>query len=111
MEARPRIIKVYKTKDGKIPYEDWFLALNDRRTKAVILSRIDRVRLGNFGNCRSVGSGVYELKIFHGPGFRVYFALEAEQVVLLLCAGDKSTQRVDIARAQELFREFKENAN
>lgn len=80
-------------------------SLRDRQTKARILTRIDRLRLGNFGDCESVGGGVYELRIHFGPGFRVYYSLQGEQIVLLLCGGDKSTQARDIESAQAYWRE------
>jgi putative addiction module killer protein len=111
MEPRERKVAIYETSDGKIPYQEWFNALRDKRTKALVLNRIDRVGLGNFGNCRSVGLGVYELKIYHGPGIRVYFGLEGSEVVILLCGGDKSTQSKDISTAHKLWMEYKNNAS
>ena len=85
--------------------------LKDNRNKARILNRIDRLRLGNFGDCKSVGGGVYELRIHFGPGFRVYFGLEGKELVILLCGGDKSTQKKDIAAAIEYWKEFKSHGN
>lgn len=65
----------------------------------------------SFGDCRSVGGGVYELRIHFGPGFRVYFGIVGSDVVLLLCGGDKSSQKKDIARAHNYWKEFQHNAN
>lgn len=69
--------------------------------------RIDRLVLGNPGDVRSVGGGVSELKIDHGPGYRVYFAQKGQTVVLLLCGGDKSTQSDDISSAQRIATEWR----
>lgn len=104
-----KTIKLYVDSSDKIPFESWIISLRDKKSKARILQRIDRLRLGNFGDCKSVGHGVYELRIHFGPGFRVYFGLEGASIVLLLCGGDKSTQDKDIASAHKYFREFKEN--
>lgn len=71
-----------------------------------ILRRIDRLRLGNCGDARNVGEGVWELRIHFGPGYRVYFGLHGTQVILLLCGGDKSTQERDIATARMYWKEF-----
>lgn len=84
MDAVPKIVKSYATPEGKAPFDDWIRNLKDKRAIARILQRIDRVRLGNFGDCRSVGNGVYELRIQFGPGYRVYFGIVNEQLVILL---------------------------
>ncbi len=111
MESKERNITIYVAPNGKAPYEEWFESLKDKRAQALVLSRIDRVRLGNFGNCRSIGNGVYELKIYFGPGLRIYFGLQGEEVVVLLCGGDKSSQGKDIAHAQEIWKEIKRDDN
>jgi putative addiction module killer protein len=104
-----KTIELYTDSNGKIPFEAWITSIRDIKSKARILQRIDRLRLGNFGDCKSVGSGVYELRIHFGPGFRIYFGLDGEVIVLLLCGGDKSTQKKDIANAHTYWKEFKEN--
>lgn len=90
--------KVIETEE----YARWFEALRDERAKSTIDRRISRVRLGNFGDSRSVGDGVSELRIDYGPGYRVYFTREGDILVLLLCGGDKSSQTHDIERAKSL---------
>ncbi len=67
--------------------------------------------MGNFGDCRSIGGGVYELRIDYGPGYRVYFGFVGNTAVLLLCGGDKTTQRRDIETAHRCWKEFKANAH
>ena len=69
--------------------------------------RINRVRLGNFGDCKPVGGGVLELRMTFGPGYRVYLACEGQSVVLLLCGGDKGSQDRDIERARQHWNEYR----
>lgn len=82
----------------------WFRGLRDRRAKARILVRIDRLALGNAGDARPVGEGVSELRIDYGPGYRVYFIRRGETLVVLLAGGDKGSQPRDISLAQALAR-------
>lgn len=69
--------------------------------------RIGRLRLGNFGDTKSLGTGVYELRIHFGPGYRIYYGLEGNKIVILLCAGDKSSQKKDIKKAVTFWEEYK----
>lgn len=85
-------------------FDDWFKALRDVRGKARIQARIDRAQLGNFGDCEPVGEGVSEMRIHHGPGYRVYFVQRGLEVVILLAGGDKSSQTKDIKLALEMAR-------
>lgn len=80
----------------------WLNGLRDSNAYARIVQRIRRLERGNPGDVKSVGSGLRELRITHGPGYRVYFAYEGSAVVILLCGGDKGTQDKDIRRAREL---------
>lgn len=75
---------------------------------ALIASRLDRLAFGHVGDARSVGDGVSELRIHHGPGYRVYFARRGDTVILLLCGGDKGSQRKDIGMAKQLLAEWRE---
>ena len=84
----------------------WFESLKDRKAKARIQARIDRIEMGHFGDVAPVGEGVSELRIFYGPGYRVYFVQSGDIVVILLSGGDKSTQHADIARAKEIARQI-----
>lgn len=83
-------------------FAKWFDGLKDRRAKARIQARIDRVQMGNFGDVAPVGDGISELRIFYGPGYRVYFVQINSVVVVLLSGGSKATQKSDIAKAKEI---------
>lgn len=80
----------------------WLDALRDRAAAAVILVRLARLQEGHFGDVRPVGSGVSELRIDRGPGYRVYFTRIEGTVVLLLCGGDKASQRADVEAARKM---------
>lgn len=83
-------------------FAEWFAELRDREARARITVRIRRLSLGNPGDVKPVGSGVSEMRIDYGPGYRVYFVGRGETVVILLCGGDKRNQDRDVARALEL---------
>jgi putative addiction module killer protein len=84
----------------------WFAGLRDREARARITVRIRRLSLGNPGDVKPVGSGVSEMRIDYGPGYRVYFVRRGNTVVVLLCGGDKGSQDRDITRALELAQEI-----
>lgn len=100
-------IRHYLNERGKDVFATWIDGLSDSRTKAKIAVRIDRLAVGNFGACKSLGRGLYELRVDWAQGFRVYYALIGTRCVLLLCGGSKSTQVRDIARAYEYFEDYK----
>lgn len=83
-------------------FTDWLLRLKDDEAVARIVSRLRRLELGNPGDVKAVGRGVLELRISYGPGYRIYCVHRGRCVVVLLCGGDKRTQRRDIARAQAM---------
>ncbi len=84
----------------------WFARLRDRRAQRRIQARIDRLEIGNPGDVRPVGSGVSEMRIDYGPGYRVYFVQRGVALVILLAGGDKQTQQQDIAMAIQLARDL-----
>lgn len=89
-------------------YTRWYGRLRDRRARARINARIRRLALGNAGDARPVGSGVSELRIDYGPGYRVYYLQSGRALVILLAGGDKGSQVRDIERAINLARDFRE---
>jgi putative addiction module killer protein len=113
MEVQPRELQNYLTTDGRSPFEDWYYSFRDTKTRNKIQLRLDRVKLGNLGDYRSVGEGVFEFRIDYGLGYRIYFGQVGLTIVLLLCGGDKSTQEQDIRKAKEYWADYerRENAN
>jgi len=103
-------LRTYCTKQGKEPFIDWLKSLKDRVGRANITNRLNRVALGNYGDCEPVGDGVYELKIHYGPGYRVYFSEQKETIILLLLGGSKRTQANDIKKAKQFWAEFRERS-
>jgi putative addiction module killer protein len=106
MEATRREIRVYQTRTGRLPFIEWLNLLRDLRAKQQIQARIDRVSLGNLGHTRSVGEGVQELKVDFGPGYRVYFGLSGNELVILLCGGTKGRQDEDIKEAKAYWKDY-----
>ena len=107
MEATPKELQIYVTEDGQTPFSEWLGSLCDIKARAKIRVRLDRVSLGNLGDCRGVGEGVQELRVDYGPGYRVYFGQVGSTIVLLLCGGDKSTQTKDIEQAKCYWNEYR----
>ena len=107
METRIELRR-YVNRSGRDVLGDWLAKLKDNRTRAKIVARLDRLALGNFGDCRSLGGGLYELRIDWGPGYRVYFASVGKARVLLLCGGDKRKQTSDIQRALQYWQDYRE---
>ena len=105
MDIAPVEIRYFQTISGRCPFRDWFDSL-DVRTKVIVDRRLARVRRGLFGDCESVGVGVFELKIDVGPGYRIYYGRDGRSIVILLRAGDKRSQSSDIRIAQALWKEY-----
>ena len=89
-------------------FNEWIARLADLRGRARVLARLKSATYGNFGDCDAVGEGVSEMRIHHGPGYRVYFFRNGSTMYVVLCGGDKSTQGRDIELAKALAREIRE---
>ncbi len=100
-------VKLLETDDRQVPFEEWYFSIRDRSTRIRIQTRLDRLVLGNFGDAKSVGQGIQELRLQFGPGYRVYFAKIGDTIVILLGGGDKSSQEKDIEQAKQLWRKYK----
>lgn len=87
-------------------YRKWEHKLKDRKARATIAARLFRLVNGLAGDVAPIGDGISELKIHYGPGYRIYFKQNANEIILLLCGGDKSTQRKDIEVAKKLVRDL-----
>ena len=101
-------IVTYVDAAGKIPFREWLYALQDKTGQKNIAARIARLAAGNFGDCKSVRDGVQELKIDHGPGYRVYLSRQGQVVVLQLCGSDKGGQSRAIKLAIDYLNDWKE---
>lgn len=98
----------YLTPSGADPFKDWLVGLTDRMARARVLTRVGRMAGGNFGDCKPLAGGVWELRIDHGPGYRVYYAKAGKEIVLLLIGGDKRRQQADIETAQSYWQDWQE---
>ena len=102
-------IIIYVDENGHEPYRSWIDNLKDKKSQQRIRARIRRLGEGLHGDCDSVGEGVSELRMFFGPGYRVYFGEDAHNIVVLLCGGDKDSQSRDIKNAKEYWKDYKNN--
>jgi len=105
--SQQRETDIYKAPDGKEPYTEFLNSIRDRKAVSKIRIRLTRAESGNLGKHRTVGQGVIELKIDYGPGYRVYVALFGSEWIIVLHAGDKSTQERDIRLAQDYWRYYR----
>ena len=100
-------LRRYQLADQTVPVTDWLHSLRDIRARAQIEVRLRRVSAGNFGDSKSVGEGVSELRVDLGAGYRVYYAKHGQMLVILLCGGDKASQQNDITRAKDYWADWK----
>jgi putative addiction module killer protein len=103
-------VAVYQLRQTET-FAEWLTGLQDIKAKARILARLESARLGNLGDCKAVGSGMREMRIHSGPGYRVYFIQKRELILILLCGGSKSSQRRDIARARRIANEIEDDGH
>ena len=103
----PKNVIIYQDPAGREPFSKWLNDLRDPGIRRRILKRLIRVENGNYGDYKNVGGGVYDLRFFFGSGFRVYFGEDGKTIVVLLCGGDKDSQRIDIQKAQIYWKEYK----
>jgi putative addiction module killer protein len=87
-------------------FDQWLSNLADEKARTKIASRVARLRFGNSGDVRPVGEGLSEMRVHHGPGYRVYYKQTGKTIIVILCGGDKSTQGKDIKRAKEMAAEL-----
>lgn len=101
-----KTIALYETEDEKRPFKQWLYSLRDKVTIARINARLGRIELGNFGDAKPVGNGVMELRLVFGSGYRIYYGLDGDKLVVLLMGGDKSTQEKDIKNAHNYWSDY-----
>lgn len=106
---RAKQIIIYADENDHEPYCSWIDSLKDIKSQQRIRARIRRLGEGLYGDCNSVGEGVSELRMFFGPGYRVYFGEDVDHIVVLLCGGDKDSQSRDIKNAKKYWKDYKNN--
>lgn len=109
MEPVQKSIVIYSDAKGREPLSDWLESLKNKKARAAVMVRIGRMAHGNFGDHASVGDGVHELRIHLGPGYRVYFGTGDEGNVILICGGNKRSQRRDVEKAKRILREYQQD--
>ncbi|HWZ57148.1 MAG TPA: type II toxin-antitoxin system RelE/ParE family toxin [Verrucomicrobiae bacterium] len=107
MEAHERAVHYYVEPSGACPFRKWRDTLSDKLTKAAIDARIARLRSGNYGDSRPIGAGASESRIDFGPGYRVYYGVDGDDLILL-AGGTKSSQSADIDKAKSFWMNYKE---
>jgi putative addiction module killer protein len=105
--TQPYDIREYVQADGSCPFREWLASL-DVAIRARVQARVMRIESGNFGDHKQIDSDVHELRLDFGPGYRLYFARQGKAVVILLCGGDKKSQRRDIKTAQNFYKDFQQ---
>ena len=108
LETRSREIEFYTTQNGRVPFTEWLESIRDVKAQGRIEARLISLESGNFGDYKSVGGGVFKLRLHFDKGYRIYFAEVDNLIVLLLCGGYKSSQQRDIGRAKTYWRDYKE---
>lgn len=108
--VEPKQLVFYADENGNEPLQLWLDDLRDVRNRRRILSRLTRVQQGNYGDVEPIGEGLSELRFFFGAGYRVYFGEDADNIVVILCGGDKDSQSQDIENAKAYWQEYKDNA-
>lgn len=107
MDVKPRDILYYTTANGKQPVRKWLESIKDSMTQAILYKRIRQAGMGNFGSFRSVGGGISEFKIDFGQGYRIYYGIHKDKLIVLLVGGTKRTQQADIETAKNYWNHWK----
>lgn len=107
-DVHPREIQIYRSPNGEEPFSEWLESIRDKMTQRRIRTRLSYLKVGNFGDFKSIGGGVFELRLQFRAGYRIYYGEVDNTVVLLLCGGDKSSQARYIERAKNYWLQYKE---
>ena len=106
-----KTVVIYEDTNGREPFTEWFGSLKDRIVRVRIGNRLSRLELGHYGDFEFIDDGIFELRFFFGSGYRIYFGEYEMYRILLLCGGDKKTQKKDILKAKAYWKEFMERQN
>ena len=102
----PKTVILYRNNSGEEPFVNWLNGLKDSQARRRVLARLRRIEQGNYGDCKYLHNGVFELRLFFGAGYRVYFAEDGDNIVVLLTGGHKGSQSKDIERAVKYWQEY-----
>ncbi len=102
-------IRYYETDNGRVPFHKWLKSIRDKKTRHKIRAAIDRAMEGNLSCYKRLSNGIFELKLYFGPGYRIYFAFTSDNIILILWAGTKQTQKQDIIKAEIFYENHKKN--
>jgi putative addiction module killer protein len=108
--AMLKTVIAYADKSGNEPFTKWLDSLKDARSRRRVLARLRRIEQGHYSDCKRLQDGVFELRLFFGPGYRVYFGEDGDTIVVLLCGGDKRSQDKDIQAATRYWMNYKNDA-
>lgn len=100
-------INIYATENGNEPFREWLNSLKDSDTQALIFQRLQRIKLGNFGDCKAIEEGLWEFRIHHKAGIRIYYARVGQRLLLIVGGGDKRSQQRDITKAKKYLEDYK----
>lgn len=100
-------LQIYTTENGKEPFSEWLKSLKSLDTQALIFQRLQRIKLGNFGDCKPIDEGLWEFRIHHKAGIRIYYARVESRLILIVIGGDKGSQERDIAKAKKYLEDYK----
>ncbi len=104
--ATPKEVIIYADDNGREPFTEWIDSLRDVQGRRFILRRINKLKNGTYGDCEPVGEGVSELRVFYGPGYRVYLRIHGNTIVILL-GGDKDDQKSDVQKAKDYWKKYR----
>ncbi len=107
--SQVKTVIIFRDQAGNEPFTDWLERVRDSTTRRRILKRLLRIESGHYGDFKAVGGGVMELRLFFGPGYRIYFGEDGDTIVILLYGGDKDSQSRDIEQAQRYWQEYQNN--
>lgn len=106
-----QVVKLYRAANGNVPFLSWLSSLSHKKTQAIIRVRLDRIKLGNFGDFKFLGEGVFELRVDFGPGYRIYYGRRGLDFVILLCGGDKKRQQKDVEKAISYWIDYRRRSD
>jgi len=104
-------VQVYATANGKEPFNEWLKSVKDRDSQSLIFQRLQRIKLGHFGDCKPLSNGLWEFRIHSGAGYRLYYSRIGRRVILLLCGGGKGSQSKDIKLATKYLEDYRRRSD